>query len=173
MEILCTGLFQEWVKNVEEKQGSQRGCPLPLAFHVALLPGECWRAGGRAALGEAMPLHCSWHLCQPFRALKIGLGNSLKVITWDSGNSRWLLRAAPKCSWRCILSCSLSVFSLFFMFISGCSQTWGIHELLLSGFFFFKPNPLFLWKRKKLAPQCPVPLWWGSRRLVLVIVNYL
>lgn len=56
----------------QERAGLPEGAvPLQLAFHLALLPGECLRrAGGPAALVEAVPLHCSWHLCQPFRALK-------------------------------------------------------------------------------------------------------
>lgn len=87
---------------------------------------------------------------------KLGLGSSWKVITWDSGNSRWFLRAAPKCSWRCILSCSLSGLSLFFMFISGWSQSWGIHELSLSCFPFvclFYQSLCFFWRERSLLPS--------------------
>lgn len=50
--------------------------------------------------------HCSWGsgtiaLCLALMPAfqgspKIGSGNSWKVITWNSGNSRWFLRAAPK-----------------------------------------------------------------------------
>ena len=56
----------------QEREGlPERAVSLQLAFHSALPPGEClWRAGGLGALVEAVPLHCSWHLCQPFRALK-------------------------------------------------------------------------------------------------------
>ena len=95
--------------------------PLPLAFQVLLLPGECWRAGVRAVPGS-----CAAAFMPAIQgSQKIGLGNSLKVITWDSGDSRWLLRAAPKCSGDASSVVHFQDFSLFFMFISGWTQSWG------------------------------------------------
>lgn len=49
--------------------------------------------------------------------------------------------------------------SLCFIFISGWSQSWGIHKFSLSGFMFLflKPISLFLRERKYPAPQFPGP----------------
>lgn len=127
--------MQEWVQKVEKEKGPQRGLS-PCSLNLTRVCCECQWGRGRTAL---------WKLCTAFflalmpaiqASQTIGLGNSLKVITWDSGDSRWLLRAASKCSRRCILSCSLSGLPLLFMFIPGWSQNWGIHELSPSEFFF-------------------------------------
>lgn len=127
--------------------------------------------------------HCSWGsgtvaLCLALMPAfqgspKIGSGNSWKVITWDSGNSRWFLRAAPQCSRGCVLSCSLSGLSLFFMFISGRNCGSSIHELSLSA----SPQPLAdpfvsLGEKDTCSPIPSAPPR-GSRKLALVIVNYL
>lgn len=149
------------VKSIRKEKGFQRG--LSPAARLSLGP-PAWRmsaagrgpgsSGGSCATALFLALMPAIQGSQ-----KIGLGNSLKVIARDSGNSRWFLRAAPECSRRCILSCSFSGLTLFFMFISGWSQSWGIHELSSSAFFFFffKPIPLFLWERMKLATQAPLP----------------
>lgn len=110
---------------------------MPLDGPMVLLPGVCGQ-GARLLLGSCDTALFLSLMPATGDSQKIGLGNSSKVITWDSGNSRWLLRTAPKCSQRCLLSCSLLGLSLFFMFISGWSQSWSIHELSPSvGFFFF------------------------------------
>lgn len=152
--------IQELVKNVEKEKGSQRGLsPCSFTFTWVCCPVNVSRAGGWLLCGSSDTALFLALMPAIQASQEIGLGNSLKVITWDSGNSRCLLRAAPKCSRRCILSCSLSGLSLLFMFISGWSQSWYIHELSLSVFFFlffffFKPILFFHCERKKLAaPQ--------------------
>lgn len=124
---------------------------------VLCQPGECLGQGAHCSRGSRTIALCLALMPAFQGSPKIGSGNSLKVITWDSGNSRWFLRAAPKCSRGCVLSCSLSGLSLFFMFISGRNPGSCIHEFSLSA----SPNlsliPLFPWERKTLAPQSPLP----------------
>lgn len=55
----------------QEREGLPEGavpCHLPFMW-LSCLVTVGW-AGGRVAPREAVPVHCSWHLCQPFRALK-------------------------------------------------------------------------------------------------------
>ena len=166
--------IQVSTKTFREEEDSQRAFPRQLrglVVRLVRLPVQCSGQGARRLPQRGAAALFLAFMPATQGSPKIGLGNSFRVITWDSGTSRWLLRAAPKCSQRCVLGCSLfSGFSLFFMFISGWSQSWGIHELAWSAFLSI---PLFLWERKKLALQPPLSHPEGSRKLALVIVNYL
>lgn len=102
------------------------------------------------------------YLCYPFGALKHGVRKKfgsdylgfreLQVVSenWP----QMLLETHPQ-----LFTLGLS---LCFIFISGWSQSWGIHQFSLSGFMFmflfFKPISLFLRERKYTAPQVPGPL---------------
>lgn len=166
--------FKSWWRASGKRRASRGGCP-PAAC-LSLGPPAWWMSAAGRGPGSSGG-SCATAL---FLALmpaiqgsqKIDLGNSLKVIARDSGNSRWFLRAAPECSRRCILSCSFSGLTLFFMFISGWSQSWGIHELSSSAF-FLKTHPFVsLGENEACYPSPSAPLQ-GSRKLALVIVNYL
>lgn len=132
------------------------------------------RGRGPTAPEEVAPLHCAWHLCQPFRALqKLAqeiVGKLLLGIQETPGGF-WEL--PPKCSRGCFLSCSLSGLSLFFMFISGRNRGSSIHELSLSASLQPLADPFVSLGEKDTCSPIPSAPPRGSRKLALVIVNYL
>lgn len=150
--------FKSWWRTSGKSRAPRGGCPP--AGCLSLGPPAWWMSAAGRGPGSSGGSCASALFLALMPAIqgsqKIGLGNSLKVIARDSGNSRWFLRAAPECSRRCILSCSFSGLSLFFMFISGWSQSWGIHELSLSAF-FLNPSLCFFGREWSLLPKplCP------------------
>lgn len=89
-------------------------------------------------------------------AQNISLGNSFIVITWDSRTSRWLSRAAPKCSQRCVSSAAhfLDFHAYFWLEPElGCSQQ------SRSGFFGRERSLLFSLLCPTFWVQGSWPLW--------------
>lgn len=137
------------------REGLWEGLSPADSLSVVCQSGECLRQGACCSRGSRTNALCLALMPVIQGSPKIGLGNSLKVITWDSGTSRSLLRAAPNAARDSSSAANFQDFSLFFMFISGSS----IHgSAFMSTLCLFPPPkiPLFLWERKKLAPQSPL-----------------
>ena len=151
--------FKSWWRTSGKSRAPRGGCPP--AARLSLGPPAWWMSAAGRGPGSSGG-SCATAL---FLALmpaiqgsqKIGLGNSLKVIARDSGNSRWFLRAAPNAAGDVSSAVHFQDFHYFScLFLAGARAGvfMSFHCLL---FFFFKPIPLFLWERMKLAPQAPLP----------------
>lgn len=110
--------------------------------------GRGWRLRGSHAAALFLALMPAIQGSQ-----EIGLGNSFKVITWDSGTSRWLLSAAPQCSQRRSPGAGFRDWHCFHAYF-WLEPELGLHELSGSG---FSPVLVFLWEEKKLAPLASAP----------------
>lgn len=161
------------MKSIRKRRASRGAVPLQLAFHSALLPGECLRRQGARQLWWKL-LHCIvlGHLCQPFRLSKIDLGNSLKVIAriQETPGGFWELpRMQPEMYPQLFIFRTYVIFHVYFL----AGARAGIHELSSSAF-FLKTHPFVsLFGREwSLLPKPSAPLQ-GSRKLALVIANYL
>lgn len=150
------------MENIRKEKSSQRGLS-PCSASFTVLSCLVNVGGGQGA--RLLHRSCATAL---FLALmpaiqgsqKIGLGDSLKVITWDSGNSRWLLRAAPECSGDASSAVHFRGFHYFScLFLAGArgGVFMSSHHLIFLFFFFFYQSLCFFEREGSLLPKplCP------------------
>lgn len=140
--------IQESGKSVRKEKGAQRGRSLAAGLSRALLRAGAGRLRGSRAAALFLALMPAIQGSQ-----EIGLGNSFKVITWDSGASRWLLSAGPQCSQRRSPGAGFRDWHCFHAYF-WLEPELGLQDLSGSD---FSPVPAFLWEEKKLAPLASAP----------------